>query len=300
MIQLLAAVVLSLLLSPTNDGKVYKYTFYMPLVVNSCQRSNGAALAYLGSHTRQHIDGAGLCIDDWYTYNLKDYGNRYQAEQIPFAWCHTSDYLPTLYANYETWFMAVWGAGYDGRLLLWNEIGYHEQCQMTAEEVGRSWRFYRTFAPDAKLIVGNSYGHDGSWDFKRLRWIARAIEAGGGDICDAYAIGYHDYNYQAHPSQYHQLLRRIVDNDFGCVGLPLMVTEWGAPTAEAVAERVDYYTSQDDIIQHFYFAPCQPPWDGIGPDFALFVVDWRPAEPWPQIINCSTELTPLGVAFSGE
>jgi hypothetical protein len=97
-----------------------------------------------------------------------------------------------------------------------------------------------------------------------------------------YGVGIHDYTDDYIGAV--EKIRKVMDL-YG-ERKPIYITEF-VGVGDNLAERIDYYNSQDDIAVWFYFAPCNPDDN--------YTLVYRTVT--PETLQCSGELTELGYEF---
>ena len=283
-----------------NDKKSIPFYYsYMPISAFEnndyrCSNKQGAALAWLGNHTQEHLDN--LCIKQWYTYSPQNYTNRYtDIHYTPFFWCHKVQEGSSQGRLYRDWFAEQYpDTSYSGTLLFYNEWNHINQCVATSNQMLSDFAWVKSHYPNAKLIVGNTHGYDGGFFFPKLTEIHDLIVGAGYNWCDdIYATSYHDYYWTGDPALFYGRLSTLLDS-WGCTEQPIIVSEWGADNSTNIVNHLEFYTNTPRVEQHYYFAPCQDEWAGT--PLNLYDVEIIPSEPYNKLV-CEQTFTIRGQAF---
>ena len=283
--RLLFALVFVFLVSPTQAQEINinsdeAFTYYFPAYYKQYEHTQDcvthkAGVAYHGGWELTEAVHNELCFSKWYFYDVRRQDESFPGFRLEMFYCPSAIELfeENIPSNYRGWVITV------------NERNFPQQCQATDKEyvVGVQWLIENY--PDAKLVIGNQYGHDHIYsDNDALRNDLQVLVDAGVSLDSFFALGIHDYSY-GDPSVAVESARRVMA-DFGTT-LPIVVTEFNA--GQMLPSYLDYYNSQDDVLAFFYYAPCHP--EEV-PSLVERTV-YPDGSNWPPI-DCYEELTPNG------
>lgn len=254
----------------------------MPNVVNSrdCSEKSGAAFGWGLSESAFNQ----LCLRNFYEYNvIPDDGQFNNGRKIYSYWCDEwVDPKDDVIYEYREMMSQYWDSSFDDYLLLYNEWSNPGQCNMTDEELVLETHWLIQNYPNAKFIVGNTYGYDHLKDYTVFRQQMDLLIEAGLTWDNVYGVAIHDYT-----EDYVEAIdgiRNVMDS-YG-ERKPIFVTEF-LGINDTLEQRIVYYENENDIEMWFYFAPCNP--------LEEYSLVYRTVT--PVTLNCSEQLTELGYQF---
>jgi len=251
-----------------------EHTVYFPMVANKngCSDKSGVALGAISESAFNE-----LCLSNWYEYNLIPYDRFNGSDRYYVYWC--DEYIDPDGRIYIMRQQMLDNHDFDfsGYVIFFNEWGYTNQCGATEDQYISEFQWLKEHYPYAKLIVGNTYGHDHLYGYARLRLIHDLIVGAGYNWnTDIYGVGIHDYTL-TDPAVAIEALREL-QSSWGS-NHPVYVTEF---VTHNLDEYLSYYEAQPEVKAWFWFLPCN-----MNDEYDLLTND------------CTDTLTNLGLQMRG-
>lgn len=227
---------------------VRQYHYYYPIVQKGdrCTQKSGVALGAISDAAFDE-----LCLSNWYEYNLIDYDRYEGSTRFYVYWC--DEYIDPdgrVYVMRQQ-MLDNHDPTFSGYLIFMNEWGYPGQCQATPQQYIAEFQWLKEHYPQAKIIIGNTYGHDHQNGYTDLIAIHDLIVSAGYDWSTAvHGIGVHDYSMND-PSLAIERLRELQD-EWGST-YPVYITEFVTLDLQTY---LTYYENQNDVKAWFWFLPC--------------------------------------------